>query len=105
LSSISIKGMPISFDTKGCTMGRWLILESCIFNGHHHICWNDTTCKALEIPHVGSLTLIPIYRVSPPMSKYGSYHLISLSYCKWRMLSWFDHIKLRLTCSLVGYHL
>jgi hypothetical protein len=30
-------------------------------------CWNDTTCVALEIPHVGSLTLIPIGGGAPPL--------------------------------------
>jgi hypothetical protein len=28
---------------KGLHWGRWLTLESFIFYGHHHICWNDTT--------------------------------------------------------------
>ena len=31
--------------------------------------WNDTTCIALEIPHIGSLTLIPIGG-TPPLSTF-----------------------------------
>ena len=57
-----------SLDTKGCNRDRWLTLESCIFYGHHLICWNDTICIALEIPHIWSLTLIPIGGTPPPMS-------------------------------------
>ena len=36
LSSISIKGVLLT-DAKVCIWGRWLRLESCIFDGHHLI--------------------------------------------------------------------
>ena len=36
LSSISIKGVHV-IDAKVCIWGRWLRLESCIFDGHHLI--------------------------------------------------------------------
>ena len=61
-----------SLDTKGGTRDRWLTLESSIFYGHHFICWNDTICIVLEIPHIESLTLIPIGGTPPPMSQHGS---------------------------------
>ena len=66
LSSISIKGV-LLIDAKVCIWGRWLRLESCIFYGHHLIV-GMTPLVALEIPHIGSLTLIPIYGTPPPMS-------------------------------------
>ena len=34
-----------SYWYKGLHWGRWLTLESCIFYGHHHKCWNDSTCS------------------------------------------------------------
>ena len=37
--------------TNDCIWGRWLRLESCMFYGHNHMCWNDIICIALEIPH------------------------------------------------------
>ena len=58
LSSISIKCM-LLIDAKVCIWGRWLKLESCIFYGHHLIV-GMTPLVALEIPHIGSSTLIPI---------------------------------------------
>ena len=79
LSSISIKGV-LLIDAKVCIWGRWLKLESCIFYGHHLIVGMtplvDTTCILYhlylvglpEIPHIGSLILIPICVKSPPMS-------------------------------------
>ena len=67
LLSIFIKGV-LLINVEACIWGRWLRLESCIFYGHHYMCWNDTTCIALEIPHIGSLILIPIGGASPPMS-------------------------------------
>ena len=36
LSSISIKGV-LLIDAKVCIWGRWMRLESCIFDGHHLI--------------------------------------------------------------------
>ena len=66
LSSISIKGV-LLIDTKVCIWGRWLRLESCIFDGHHVIV-GITPLVALEILHIGSLTLIPICGKPPPMS-------------------------------------
>ena len=65
---------------KGLLLGRWLRLESCIFYGHHLIVGMtplvDTTCMLyhlflvglLEIPHIGSLILIPIGGTPPPIS-------------------------------------
>ena len=51
LSSISIKGV-LLIDVKVCIWGRWLKLESCIFDGHHFIVGMtplvalvDTTCR------------------------------------------------------------
>ena len=43
LSSISIKG-ELLINAKVYVWGRWLRLESCIFYGHLHDCWNDTIC-------------------------------------------------------------
>ena len=66
LSSISIKGV-LLIDAKVCIWGRWLMLESCIFYGHHFIV-RMTLLVVLEIPLIGSLTLIPICGTPPPMS-------------------------------------
>ena len=66
LSSISIKGV-LLIDANVCIWGRWLRLESCIFYGHH-LTVGMTPLVALEIPHIGSLILIPICVKSPPMS-------------------------------------
>ena len=66
LSSISIKG-ELLIDAKVCIWGRWLRLESCIFYGHHLIV-GMTPLVALEIPHIGSSSLIPICGTPPPMS-------------------------------------
>ena len=75
LSSISIKGV-LLIDAKVCIWGRWLRLESCIFDGHHLIVGMtplvDTTCNLycvglLEIPHLGFLILISIGGTSPPI--------------------------------------
>ena len=68
LSLISIKGM-LLIDAKVCIWGRWLRLESYIFDGHHLIVGMtplvDTTCNLycvglLEIPHLGFFILISI---------------------------------------------
>ena len=67
LSPVSIKDV-LLIDAKSCIWGRWLRLESYIFYGHHYICWNDSIWIALGIPHIGSLTLIPIGGAPPPMS-------------------------------------
>ena len=69
-----------SLDTKGGTRDIWLTLESCIFYGHHHICWNDTTCIALEIPHIGSWTDTNRWGSSPYVIAWVI-HLINLSTC------------------------
>ena len=53
--------------TKDCIWGRWLRLEFCIFDGHHHMCWNDITWIALEIPH-RIFDLDTIWWGTPPMS-------------------------------------
>ena len=52
---------------KGLHWDRWLRLESCIFDGHHHMCWNDITWIALEIPH-RIFDLDTIWWGTPPMS-------------------------------------
>ena len=65
-SSISIKGV-LLIDAKVCIWGRWLRLESCIFMDTTKYV-GMTPLVALEIPHVGSLTLIPIGGAPPPMS-------------------------------------
>ena len=75
LPSISIKGV-LLIDAKVCIWGRWLKLESCIFDGHHLIVGMtplvDITCRwlvgLLEITHIGSLILIPICETPPPIS-------------------------------------
>ena len=59
-----------SLDTKGCNRDRWLTLESCIFLDTT-IYVGMTPLVALEITHVGSLTLIPIGGAPPPMSYHG----------------------------------
>ena len=46
LSPISIKGV-LLFYAKACIWGRWLILESCIFDGHHLYSSLDTMCRIL----------------------------------------------------------
>jgi len=66
LSSISIKSV-LLIDAKVCIWGRWLKLESCVFDGYHLIV-GITPLVALEIPHIGFLTLIPICGTPPPMS-------------------------------------
>ena len=48
LSSISIKG-ELLIDAKVYIWGRWLRLESCIFYGYLHDCWNDTTCNLYHL--------------------------------------------------------
>ena len=70
-----------SYWYKWLQWGKWLILESCIFYGHHHKCWNDTTCIAIDIPHVGSLTLMPIGVGHLPLCPSMCIHLIILSSC------------------------
>jgi hypothetical protein len=53
---------------------------------------------ALEITHVGSLTLIPISGAPPPMSWHG-HPLDKLELLYVRELSLLDdHLKLRITC-------
>ena len=64
LSLISIKGV-LLIDTKDCIGVDGWHLSLAFFYGHHHICWNDTTCIALEIPHIGSLTLILVVEHLP----------------------------------------
>ena len=63
LSSISIKGV-LLIDAKVCIWGRWLRLES-------HLIVGMTPIVALEIPHIGFLTLIPICGTPPPMHSMG----------------------------------
>ena len=52
LSSISIKGV-LLIDAKVCVWGRWLRLESFIFDGHHLIVrmtpLEDTTCNLYQL--------------------------------------------------------
>ena len=60
-----------SYWCKALHWGRWLRLESCIFMDTTKN-WNDITCIALKIPHIGSLTLIPIGGTPPPKSLHGS---------------------------------
>jgi len=45
--------------------------------------WNDTTCMALEISHMGSLTLIRIGGAPPPYVIAWVIHLINLSSYRW----------------------
>jgi hypothetical protein len=71
-------------------------------------CWNDTTI-ALEIPHVGSLTLIPIGG-SPSLCHSMGHPLDKLELLYVRELSSLDdHLKLRITCGTTiwcaRYHL
>ena len=73
LSSISIKG-ELLIDAKVYVWGRWLRLESCIFDRHHLIVGMaplvDTTYRASwDTTH---WILIPICGTPPPMSYHGS---------------------------------
>ena len=72
----------VSLDTKGCSRERWLILESCIFYGHYHICWNDTTCS----PWDTSCRIFDLdtnwWGTSPYVITWVI-HLIILSSCMW----------------------
>ena len=81
LSSISIKGM-LLIDAKICIWGRWLRLESCIFDGHQLIVGMTPLVELLEIPHIGSLTLIPICGTPPLYVIAWVIHLINLSSCR-----------------------
>ena len=65
--SISIKGV-LLIDAKTCVLGRCLRLVSCIFYGHHLIIGMTPLVCLLEIPHIESLTLIPIGGTPLPMS-------------------------------------
>ena len=87
-----------SYWYKGLHWGRWLILESCTFDGHHHMCWNDTTCIALETPHVGSFW--PWYQLVGhlPLSHFMGHPFDKLELLYVRELSSLDHLKLRITC-------
>jgi hypothetical protein len=95
---------------KGLHRGRWLTLESCIFHGHHHMCWNDTACIALETPHVGSFW--PWYRLVGhlPLCHSMGHPLDKLELLYVRELaSLDDRLKLRITCGTTiwcaRYHL
>ena len=71
-----------SYWYKGLHWGRWLTLESCIFYGHHHICWNDTTCS----PWDTSCRIFDLdtnwWGTSPYVIAWVI-HLINLSSCWW----------------------
>jgi hypothetical protein len=106
LSSIFIKGM-LHIDTKDCivVVGWHLNL---VFFMDTSTCWNDTTI-ALEIPHVGSLTLIPIGGSAPLCHSTGHpLDRLKLLYVR-KLSSLDDHLKLRITCGTTiwcaRYHL
>jgi hypothetical protein len=61
LSSISIKGVFLIDVKASIWVDGWHL-------NLYFLCWNDTTCRVLEIPHIGSLTLILISGTPPPMS-------------------------------------
>ena len=71
-----------SYWYKGLHWGRWLTLESCIFYGHHYICWNDTTCS----PWDTSCRIFDLdtnrWDTSPYVIAWVI-HLINLSSCWW----------------------
>ena len=71
----------VSYWCKGLHWGRWLMFESCIFYGHH-LNVGMTPLVALEIPHIGSSALIPIYG-TPPYVIAWVIHLIDLSSYRW----------------------
>jgi len=80
--------------TKDCIWGRWLRLEFFIFDGHHHMCWNDITW-ILEIPH----RIFDLDTNRWGTSPYVIAWVIHLSILLVRELaSLDDHLKLRITC-------
>ena len=71
-----------SYWCKGLHWDRWLTLESCIFYGHPHICWNDTTCSPWDI----SCRIFDLDTNKGGTSPYviaWVIHLIYLSSCMW----------------------
>ena len=60
---------------KGLHWGRWLTLESCIFYGQHHICWNDTSCRIIDLD-------TNWWGTSPYVIAWVI-HLINFSSCLW----------------------
>jgi hypothetical protein len=103
LSSISIKGV-LRIDAKASIGGRWLRLESYIFYGHYHICWNDTPCFALGTPHK-IFDLDTNWWGTSPYVIAWVIRLIILSSCRWGMHSSLDdHLKLRITCGTIVLH-
>jgi hypothetical protein len=84
--------------TKDCIWGRWLRLEFCIFDGHHHMCWNDITWIALEIPH----GIFDLDTNRWGTSPYVIAWVIHLSILLVRELSLLgDHLKLRIACGII----
>jgi hypothetical protein len=76
--------------------GRWLTIDY-IFYGHHHICWNDTTCSPWDTSNRTFDLDINRWDTSPYVIAWVI-HLIDLSSCWWGMhSSFYDHLKLRIT--------
>ena len=72
-----------SYWYKGLHWGRWLTLESCIFYGQHHICWNDTSCRIFDLDTNWWVTF--------PYVIVWVIHLIILNSCGWGNLF---HLKI-----------
>ena len=96
LSSISIKGVHL-IDTKDCIgADGWYLNLAFLWTILNMLEWHQLI--ALEIPHVGSLTLIPTGR-APPLYHSMGHPLDKLELLYVRELSSFDdHLKLRSTC-------
>jgi hypothetical protein len=73
-----------------------------IFDGHHHICWNDTTLySSWDTTHRIFDLNINWWDTSPYVIAWVI-HLIKLSSCRWGMHSSLDdHLKLRITCGTI----
>ena len=96
LSSISIKGVHL-IDTKDCIgADGWYLNLTFLWTILIMLEWHQLI--ALEIPHVGSLTLIPTGR-APPLYHSMGHPLDKLELLLVRELSSLDdHLKLRITC-------
>ena len=73
-----------SYWYKGLHWSRWLTLESCIFYGQHHICWNDTSCRIFDLD-------TNWWGTSPYVIAWVI-HLINLSSCcEGTCFTWWSH--------------
>ena len=73
-SSISIKGV-LLIDTKDCIGVDGWHLNLAFFDGQHHICWNDTSCRIFDLDTNWWVTF--------PYVIVWVIHLIILNSCGW----------------------